>query len=365
MNIKAYYTTLTLGLLLLPALSHASECITDITLLKGKEESAFRSDEGGMLVGYWDVDKGGAFDSNNKNLGEYWVSLSTMKSPMSTESCIEDIRLEHRDWNKSNIHPRGYTFVGAWDVDAGGSKDTIGGGGPHRMHLYYKRMSKNSKPKTVITDINMFISNNLPNPSALPNILRQNFKQIGWWDVDTSGGCGYTEYSKNCGSYAAELFSRPAPFNNGVKINHFGGQWHMIQSCRGKQGCKELSANYTVGVEKGKAFEESSSIGKALSVTVGAEATVFGVGVSTEVSGSLSSDYTSSIMKSFSQSASKSITITCDGASELWQWKSVVNYNRGNEEEIVEAASDIVACAPAGKGPRGTDLKNAAWEPNH
>ena len=142
-----------------------------------------------------------------------------------------------------------------------------------------------------------------------------------------------------------------------------GGQWKSIQKCTGSN-CESLQVSYTVGVEQGKAIEKSSSIGMALSVSLGMEAEAPGFGkVTSEFTSELSTQHTQSIMNSFTHSEAQTMQYTCKAPGEIWQWVSTATIKNGTQPKVITAKSNLVACTAPGQEPQGKNLRNPAWSP--
>ena len=157
---------------------------------------------------------------------------------------------------------------------------------------------------------------------------------------------------------------KPAPKPATTRtLTKLGGQWERIKGCIG-ENCDGLKVTYTEGVEKGNEIAKGSSLGMSISATLGIEGGVPGVGTAkAEFTSALSAEQTTSIMNSFTKSSSHSTEASCKGASEVWQWVSVATVRNGTNNETIKANSDLIACAPIGKGPKGTDLNNPTWSP--
>ena len=169
--------------------------------------------------------------------------------------------------------------------------------------------------------------------------------------------------NNNFGSNYNIIYKKSPKPASKPELSKLDGQWKSIQQCIGAN-CDSLQVSYTVGVEKGKAIEKSSTIGMALSVSLGMEAEAPGVGkVTTEFTSELSTQQTESIMNSFTQSESQTMQYTCRGPGEVWQWVTTATIKNGTKNEVINAKSNLIACAPTGKGPKDKDLRNLAWSP--
>lgn len=223
----------------------------------------------------------------------------------------------------------------------------------------YQQIAGNWK-KTPNTNVDQFHVIKDWSKKDLADVCKRTLEQKGI----NSQVTGIYAADSNAGSNYEIIYKEPAPAPAPTKkLSKLVGKWKSINRCKG-DSCDSIQVSYTVGVEKGKAIEKSSSIGMALGISLGVEAEALGVGkVSAGFTSELSSEQTESIMNSFTQSKSQSIQITCKGPSEFWQWVSIATINNGTQTETIEANSDLVACALIGKGPKGTDLHNPAWSP--
>lgn len=227
----------------------------------------------------------------------------------------------------------------------------------------YQKISGNWK-KTQNTNVYQFHVIESWTKQRVANVCKKtleqkgiNSKVTGIYAADSSVGSNYEIIYKEPVKKESESTQATK------KLTRLGGQWKPINRCKG-ESCDSIQVSYTVGVEKGKAIEKSSSIGKALSASLGLEAEAWGVGkVTAGFTAEVNSEQTESIMNSFTQNKSQTIQTTCKGPSEFWQWVSSATINNGTQSETIEANSDLVACALIGKGPKGTDLRNPAWSP--
>lgn len=355
-----------------PAQAQANECVIEIALGKGKDNYVFNTNAQAREVGYWDVDSGGA-QGQGQDLGSHFINLSTLIGPMSSQECIEDIRLVAGEWNEQRNPPMGYTEAGWWDIDSGGSGDSNNRSTEHRMTLFVKKMPKTSEPAKgfkVIQDIGLSISNNKPT-GGFGKDEGNGFTRVGWWDVDDDPGCGYLRGQKSCGSYGAILSVKKGNFVSGNEIQSITltGRWEALNACRGSQ-CSETSYQITVGAEEGKEISKGSTTAQAVSTMVGAEAKssfkVPGVGdteitAKLEVTGTFSWEQQQAVVNSFTSSRQSTTAVSCSGANVMWQWKSNLRIQRVNRIEDVAADSLLTVCAPNGvKPPHPNDI---SWDP--
>lgn len=367
--IAAFALTCTL---LLPSPVDANECVVNIALADGKNNWLFSGNSSTIQIGYWDVDNGGA-EGAGTPLGSDYINLSGLKAPMSTQDCIEEIRLSGGDWDQNRNPPMGFdAAVGWWDVDDGGSLDSDNRSTTHRMTLFVKRMAKtDSPPKTlsVVQDIGIVVSDNKPDWRANTPSRFPEYTQIGWWDVDDGGGCGTMRNMSRCGKYGAELFVKKVPFVNAEEVQAvtFTGRWEAVNTCRGS-GCGETSFQLMVGAEQGKEISKSSTFGKSLSTMIGAEAkgttgALPGVEFTAkvEVTGQISSEQQDALVNSFSMKRESSTAVTCSGAGVMWQWKSTLRIQRATRVEDVNADSLLTVCAPVGVRPKNAN--DISWDP--
>ncbi len=350
----------------------ADECVVDIALADGKNNWLFSGNSSTIQIGYWDVDNGGA-EAAGAPLGSDYINLSGLRAPMSTQDCIEEIRLSGGDWNQQRNPPIGFnTMVGWWDVDDGGSLDTDNRSTTHRMTLFVKKMAKTDNPPkslSVVQDIGMVISDSKPDWRANTPSRFPDYTQIGWWDVDDAGGCGTMRNLSRCGKYGAEFFVKRVPFINEdeVKAVTFTGRWEAVNTCRGS-GCGETSFQLMVGAEQGKEISKSSTFGKSLSTMIGAEAkgtsgALPGVEFTAkvEVTGQISSEQQDALVNSFSIKRESTTAVTCSGAGVMWQWKSTLRIQRATRVEEIQADSLLTVCAPVGVRPKNAN--DIGWDP--
>ena len=279
--------------------AHANKennCIVDIALAEGEDNWHYHGDpDNTRQIGYWDVDNGGA-SSMGQQLGSHFINLSASLGSMATQNCIQDIKLTAGNWEQQRNAPTGYTEVGWWDVDDGGSLDSDKRATTHRMTLFIKRMAKTENPPKdlqVVKEVGMVISDTKPTTGiGNQRSPHSEYRLAGWWDVDRDKGCGNVykkeqpkqgqtkvvyKTEKTCGAYGAELLVQKVPFVNldAVQAVTLTGRWELLNACRGAK-CNETSYEITVGAEKGKEVSSSSTVGKSLSVMLGLEVSVGG-----------------------------------------------------------------------------------------
>ncbi|MFA7443811.1 MAG: hypothetical protein WCZ65_10655 [Lysobacteraceae bacterium] len=358
--------------------AQANDCVVDIALAQGKDNWYYHGNPSTRQIGYWDVDNGGA-ETQGTKLGEHFINLSAVVGPMSTQECIEDIKLTAGDWDQQRNPPIGYTEVAWWDVDDGGSLDSDNRSSKHRMTLFVKKMDKTENPPStlrVIQELGMTISND--KPSFRPGTAHSRhtrFTQVGWWDVDRDTGCGFVGNDRSCGSYGAVLLTKKVPFVNAEEIQAvtYTGRWEMVNACRGSH-CGETSYELSVGAEQGKEISRSSTFAKSLSLMLGTEVKAGGkagvpfvaegtteVTAKVEVTGQISSEQQDAIMNSFTISRQSTTAVSCSGASDMWQWKSTLRIQRATRVEDVNADSLLTVCAPTGVRPKSAN--DISWDP--
>lgn len=355
--------------------ARAADCVIEIALDSGKDNYVFNG-KATRQIGYWDVDSGGA-QADGHDIGSHFINFSAQVGPMSSQECIEDIKLVAGEWNERRNPPRGYKEIGWWDVDSGGSGDSNNKSTEHRMTLFAKKMDKTSetaKDLQVISDIGLRISNNKPSGVSGQN-EGAGFTRVGWWDVDSDPGCGYFQGKESCGNYGAVLSVAKTKYVNGEEVKSLvlTGRWEAVNTCRGSQ-CGETSFQLTVGAEAGKEISKSSTVGKSLSTMLGTEITASGgagvplvaegevsVTAKVEVTGSISSEQQDAIMNSFTTSRQSTNAVTCSGAGVMWQWKSSLRIQRVSRVEDVAADSLLTVCAPVGVKPSHSN--DISWDP--
>lgn len=88
------------------------------------------------IVGIWDVDGGGGFGQNGSK-GKYGMTLSAKLRKNNTDRRLEDLKLIASN-NKGPAVLSGYDLVGYWDVDKGGARGTDNSKGSYMMTLLAK-----------------------------------------------------------------------------------------------------------------------------------------------------------------------------------------------------------------------------------
>jgi hypothetical protein len=89
------------------------------------------------LVGWWDVDKGGAVGSDGSR-GHWNMAMYIRMSPPDTLGRIADMQVLIGNRGSPPPAPEGYRLVGYWDVDPGPNKGTDGGSGHYMAGLYIR-----------------------------------------------------------------------------------------------------------------------------------------------------------------------------------------------------------------------------------
>ena len=135
-----------------------------------------------QLLGYWDVDRGGAHGTESTT-GSYIIALYAEKKTLDqTTTCVEDIliRASNLGTLPSSMYPS-WILRGYWDVDRGGAVGTGNlSSGAYMTGLYHK--SGSTANGMCVSDVQLRASN------ENPGICLPNYGCQGWWDVDAGGG---------------------------------------------------------------------------------------------------------------------------------------------------------------------------------
>ena len=146
------------------------------------------------------------------------------------------------------------------------------------------------------------------------------------------------------------------------------GQWERISQCDGIT-CREISMSITVGVDKSYGITNATASSESLSLMVGAEVTASSgalpggsVTAKYEVTGTMSQERSQEIARSFRQSTSKTLSVSCQPPAALWQWTSSLHFTMSSgPEQRIEAPSSIYKCTqPDDRPPMLNDI---SWSP--
>lgn len=174
--------------------------VKDLYLVASDSSSAPKGPEGYSLIGYWDVDNGGSHGTGGTT-GSYMMALYAKFEEvplLNNVMHVHDVFLTA----SSNASPTApvngmYHNIGYWDVDKGGAVGTNGSQGHYMMGMYTR---SNEGGDQYISDIKLTACDN-----PFPNILGadSDYTMVGYWDVDNGGSVG-TDGSK--GHYMMGLF---------------------------------------------------------------------------------------------------------------------------------------------------------------
>ncbi|MFD0725574.1 serine protease [Lysobacter brunescens] len=173
--------------------------ITDVVLVASNGGTAPAGPAGYSLVGYWDVDKGGA-QGTFGTTGSFMSALYVRRQlPSESSTCIGGIGLYSSAGSTvpGSIAPS-WSYRGMWDVDKGGGVGNLNGQWQEYMMGLYTTPAATGQG-ACLTDVALFASN-----GSTP-ITPSGFTQVGWWDVDAGGAFG-TQGSS--GSYVATLSTK-------------------------------------------------------------------------------------------------------------------------------------------------------------
>lgn len=329
-------------------------CVTDLALAKGKNNYKYynvRNKNNSAKVGAWDVDGRGA-NGRQKDLGSHWINLSAQLGPMHENNCLTDIYLKGGPDDLDANGPPGYEKIGYWDIDDGGSYDSNHNYSAGRMTLFIRKMTAGSPPESVIG--NVWLNGTY---DSTGDYKFAGYVTPGWWDVDESGAYGTAAAPTNncslggCGNFMATLSYKLLPYTGDwPTAMAYSGHWQELQSCSGTT-CNGISLALQIGVEEGNQISKESTVGRELSVMVGAEVTSNAGGApgpaitaKVEVTGTFQQSQSDMISNSFTTSRSATTTVNCAKQSVLWQWVNGLQVTRPSGVENVKADTGIYRC---------------------
>ncbi len=141
--------------------------------------------------------------------GHWWTTVQGKMSVCQCKAPVTDIQLTASNTGTPRPGPKGYTRLGDWDVDGGGSKGTDGSTGHWRMALYSNKGGSLTENSSCVTDIQLRASSSA-NPPSGP----KGYKQIGYWDVDAGGSHG-TDGST--GHWMMAMYANTATISSGTQ----------------------------------------------------------------------------------------------------------------------------------------------------
>lgn len=90
---------------------------------------------GYYLAGWWDVDQGGSKGTDGST-GNYNMSMYVKTSPVGEVGRLKDLLLSAGNDSQPPIVYAPYSLIGYWDVDKGGARGTGGSTGTYMVGLY-------------------------------------------------------------------------------------------------------------------------------------------------------------------------------------------------------------------------------------
>ncbi len=165
--------------------AQCKEHVTDIQLTASNTGTPRPGPKGYTRIGDWDVDAGGSKGTDGST-GHWRMALYTNKEKSLTENstCVTDVQLRASSSSTAPKGPAGYKQIGYWDVDGGGSHGTDGSTG-HWMMAMYANTATISSETQCVTDVQLTASN-----TATPRPGPKDSTRIGDWDVDAGGSHG-------------------------------------------------------------------------------------------------------------------------------------------------------------------------------
>ncbi|HIE01980.1 MAG TPA: hypothetical protein EYP59_17135 [Thiotrichaceae bacterium] len=163
--------------------------VTDIQLTASNTGTPRPGPKGYTRIGDWDVDAGGSKGTDGST-GHWQMALYTNKGDISligNSSCVTDVQLRASSSSTPPKGPAGYKLIGYWDVDAGGSHGTDGSTGHWMMAMYANMAAIGSATDLTqcVTDVQLTASN-----TGTPRPGPKGYTRIGDWDVDAGGSHG-------------------------------------------------------------------------------------------------------------------------------------------------------------------------------
>ena len=163
--------------------------VVDVQLRASSSATPPSGPDGYKQIGYWDVDGGGSKGTDGST-GHWMMALYAKRKPvglMKKTQCVTDIQLRASSSSTPPSGPNGYKLLGYWDVDGGGANGTDGSTGHWMMAMYANkgRIASGADLIQCVADVQLTASNTAtatPGPSG--------YKNIGDWDVDAGGSKG-------------------------------------------------------------------------------------------------------------------------------------------------------------------------------
>ncbi len=184
--------------------------LTDFQLRASDLETPPSGPEGYTRIGYWDVDGGGS-EGTDGSTGYVVMALYANKVLMDSTtkpgSCVTDIQLRASSSKYPPSGPEGYARIGYWDVDMGGSEGTDGSTGYFMMALYTNTVPINSSTETEPVSCVTDVQLRASD-SKTPPSGPEGYARIGYWDADDGPSEG-TDGSR--GHFMMALYANTAP----------------------------------------------------------------------------------------------------------------------------------------------------------
>jgi hypothetical protein len=167
--------------------------VTGIHLSASSSANPPAGPKGYKRIGYWDVDAGGGHGTNNATFGHWMMALysQSQKNLTPKSSCVNDVQLRASSSSKAPSGPKGYKLIGYWDVDGGGSHGTDGSTG-HWMMAMYANTAPIGSGTVCVTDVYLTASNTgTPRPGPKGYTRIGDWDVDGGGSVGTDGSKGH------------------------------------------------------------------------------------------------------------------------------------------------------------------------------
>jgi hypothetical protein len=165
--------------------------VTDVVVVASAQSQAPAGPTGYTLIGYWDVDKGGS-QGTYGSIGTFMMALYAKREfPSQSASCISGVGLYPTQSSSvpSFIYPA-WSYRGMWDMDkAGGVGNLNSQWGAYMMGFYTTQDATGLN--RCVTDITVYASNGSAELTPI------GFTRTGSWDVDNGGSFGAQGTSGN------------------------------------------------------------------------------------------------------------------------------------------------------------------------
>ena len=176
---------------------NSARFLSDLILVASNKSTPDNQNKpaGYELVGYWDVDKGGATGAKNST-GNNVMAMYALYKPSSSlsELRLGQLMLTCSDQSTPvapigpTDQPGSWIAVGNWDVDKGGGVGTNGSRGSYIAGLYKLNTTGIQLNAFFISEILLTASNqDFP---VMPSGSETDYQLMGYWDVDSGGSTG-------------------------------------------------------------------------------------------------------------------------------------------------------------------------------